>query len=718
MRAIVSIMLIASLLLGIAEGARADEYSSASFIVRDPAVSILGGDSISGSFESVQTGGQAAIGESVGSSFIVQSGFAYYGLPIATQSAYRWYENTDAVQPTTALAAQNTSISNVNTGDIVRLRVSLRAPSDAYPKDTQFKLQYAPQGASPNCVTVPSVSYIDVGGIGSGSIWRGYDNPTPVDGASISARLLTTGSGAGSHQTYEEANPSVPSPDFIYVGVNADAEWDWVVQNNGATGNTPYCFRMALASGTALNSYTNIARLVTTPTTVTITSSGGGSTTIPTNTSIAIDTNLSCASTRDVSLTLTAQNADEVIVSNNPDFIGSSWEPFTSSPILKSWTLTSGDGIKQVYALFRHASGGLTGTLSDIILLDQTTQCGTLPLPVLPEEIPDTESLAPDQPRVIVFSEPNYRGRSEMFTFDDPDLRDNLIGNDAIASIRVYGDAMVTLFEHINYGGTSAQFSSDHPDVRAIELGVRGISAIRFDRGGVKPAEPPLRPVVQLFEHINYGGVMQEFFVDHPDFRGIPIGNDRVSSARVFFGAIARIFEHILFNGVTLFVTKDIPDFRALVFGNDRASSIRVIVPGAILKGSSSTVYYYGHDLELHPFISEAAYFTWFADYRRLHRVTDEELFQIPVGSSIGFRPGIAMVKLPSDARVYAVSPGRTLRWIINESVAEQVYGAEWIRNIRDIHPDLLSLYTIGAPITSSADYDPLAVAARSSSPR
>jgi 3',5'-cyclic AMP phosphodiesterase CpdA len=57
-----------------------------------------------------------------------------------------------------------------------------------------------------------------------------------------------------------------------------------------------------------------------------------------------------------------------------------------------------------------------------------------------------------------------YRGRKEVFVADDPDLRNNYIGNDKISSLRI-GSCKVTLYEHKNYRGKSITFTKDVPDL-------------------------------------------------------------------------------------------------------------------------------------------------------------------------------------------------------------------------------------------------------------
>lgn len=78
------------------------------------------------------------------------------------------------------------------------------------------------------------------------------------DGALLPSKLLTNSDYA---ETYEESNPTAINRFAIPVG-NA-SEWDFVLQNNAATANTNYCFRMVYADGSTLNTYTQYPQLIT-----------------------------------------------------------------------------------------------------------------------------------------------------------------------------------------------------------------------------------------------------------------------------------------------------------------------------------------------------------------------------------------------------------------------------------------------------------------------
>ena len=129
---------------------------------------------------------------------------------------------------------------------------------------------------------------------------------------------------------------------------------------------------------------------------------GGGSTPVdttpPTSTSVVINNGAAATTTASVTLTLGAVGASTMIVGNTSDFVGSSYVTYTTS---LAWTLTSGNGVKTVYAKFKDAAGNISGVVSDTITLDsaatpeQTTPPATTPEP--PTTAPPSGSTAEDE---------------------------------------------------------------------------------------------------------------------------------------------------------------------------------------------------------------------------------------------------------------------------------------------------------------------------------
>ena len=183
--------------------------------------------------------------------------------PVLNQDYYRWYANSDSITPSDPWPSggtdldENEAISqdySVKNGDVLRLRMSVQVSNTDFSANSQdFKLQY---GQGSDCSAISN--WYDVGQLSSSTIWRGYDNPTPSDGDTLSSLLLSVSDVA---ESYEEENKTVNNPNAI--GTNQDGEWDWVIQDNGAARDTEYCFRMVKGDGNSLNSYTNYPQLIT-----------------------------------------------------------------------------------------------------------------------------------------------------------------------------------------------------------------------------------------------------------------------------------------------------------------------------------------------------------------------------------------------------------------------------------------------------------------------
>ncbi|MCH9036134.1 MAG: hypothetical protein IH860_02280, partial [Chloroflexi bacterium] len=170
-------------------------------------------------------------------------------MPPLTQQDYRWYQNENDVNPNSPLAGENTGFATAAPGALYRIRMNVEVTGVALPLGTlAFKLQYSTNTSGP---------WTDVGNINSSNLWRGFNNSSPTDGDPLSLRLASSNVG----ESYEEANPSRVNRNAIAVG--SRGEWDWVVQNNSALGDTTYFFRMVQADSTPLNAYTNFPTLST-----------------------------------------------------------------------------------------------------------------------------------------------------------------------------------------------------------------------------------------------------------------------------------------------------------------------------------------------------------------------------------------------------------------------------------------------------------------------
>ena len=136
-------------------------------------------------------------------------------------------------------------------------------------------------------------------------------------------------------------------------------------------------------------------------------------------------------------------------------------------------------------------------------------------------------------------------------------------------------------------------------------------------------------------------------------------------------------------------------------------SAATALEPDTVIKGlSHSTLYYYATDGKRYAFPNDKVYFSWFTNFNDVVTISDEELAQIPLGGVVHYRPGILLVKIQTDPKVYAVGEKGILRWIKSEILARALYGNDWNILVDDLPASFFAQYLLGSPIISPSDYD------------
>lgn len=129
-------------------------------------------------------------------------------------------------------------------------------------------------------------------------------------------------------------------------------------------------------------------------------------------------------------------------------------------------------------------------------------------------------------------------------------------------------------------------------------------------------------------------------------------------------------------------------------------------VGGQLIKASGPAVYYMGMDGKRYVFPNEATYRTWYSDFSTVQTITDSELAQVMIGGNVTYRPGVRLVKITTDPKVYAVAGNGTLRWVANESVAVSLFGSNWATQVDDIPDAFFINYHIGTSINAASEFD------------
>lgn len=120
-----------------------------------------------------------------------------------------------------------------------------------------------------------------------------------------------------------------------------------------------------------------------------------------------------------------------------------------------------------------------------------------------------------------------------------------------------------------------------------------------------------------------------------------------------------------------------------------------------------STIYYVASNGKRYVFPSVNIYNSWFTDFNDIETLPADELSSLPLGGNVLYRPGVILVKITTDPKVYAVSRNGYLRWITNEAIARALYGDNWSSLIDDVADSFFTNYEIGDSITSVSDFDP-----------
>jgi hypothetical protein len=191
-----------------------------------------------------------------------------------SQSAYRFFANTDTTDVGSALAGQNTGATLGSAGDAFRLRILIKSGLNKMPASYEsFKLQFVDSGSG-TCAA-PSggtpASYTDV----TADTVIAFKDNAPNDGDALTANANDPTLGTEINQGYKEAN------NFTNVQAAIPAEqygkWDFALYDHGAPIGTTYCLRVVKSDGTALSSYVYPTITTATPVVASISISPGGS---------------------------------------------------------------------------------------------------------------------------------------------------------------------------------------------------------------------------------------------------------------------------------------------------------------------------------------------------------------------------------------------------------------------------------------------------------
>lgn len=137
------------------------------------------------------------------------------------------------------------------------------------------------------------------------------------------------------------------------------------------------------------------------------------------------------------------------------------------------------------------------------------------------------------------------------------------------------------------------------------------------------------------------------------------------------------------------------------------ATEVSNVPTDSLIKSKdSSEVYYYAPDGKRYLFPNEKIYKSWFIDFSGVIELDSAVIGQIPLGGNIYYRPGVIMVKITSNPKVYVVAENGVLRSVKSEALAQKLYGDDWRWLIDDLPESFFTNYTIGNELQSEADFN------------
>ena len=177
---------------------------------------------------------------------------------------------------------------------------------------------------------------------------------------------------------------------------------------------------------------------------------------------------------------------------------------------------------------------------------------------------------------IILFSEADYRGTSEIFEEDDSNLANNTITGTGVKSVRVPSGYRVTLFEKKRFRGEFAVLAEDRTRADLADLGLKSLGSLMVSWMDTSVPEAQRRRVL-LYEDKHFEGKEEAFFTDDPDLRDNAIGSNRASSIRIPEGCTVLLYGERYYRGIAVELSASLGDLRNSVVGDDQVSSIRIM---------------------------------------------------------------------------------------------------------------------------------------------
>lgn len=373
----------------------------------------------------------------------------------------------------------------------------------------------------------------------------------------------------------------------------------------------------------------------------------------PTDTSILINSDNAQTDSVNITLDLSATDAATMLIANEADFSDAgSFETYATT---KSWTLTSDLGTKTVYVKFRSSAGGESSAVNDTIELVAVIEPTTGDVTA---DSGGSVSLSDNKASVDVpagaVSGTGTISITPTSSYTAPTGDKTVVGNRVYDfSIKVGEEEVTTFLDFI-----TLTFTYTDEEIAGLDESTLGIYI--------------WNETTQSWD--SFGGA-------------VDTENNTVTRKTANFSTFALLGEPVVTAGTT-------GDLIKLACDADSG-----------INDPCRAVYYLGNDGKRYVFPNEKTYKTWYDDFSTVKVVGAEELASYQIGGNVTYRPGVKLVKIQTDAKVYAVAGNGTLRWVSTGVIAEGLYGASWSSQIDDIPDAFFVNYTVGSDLNVISDY-------------
>ena len=183
---------------------------------------------------------------------------------------------------------------------------------------------------------------------------------------------------------------------------------------------------------------------------------------------------------------------------------------------------------------------------------------------------------------VTLFRDSGFKGDSETFSTDVPDLSRTRVGARQASSIEVPEGCTAELFTGTGFSGRSTVFREAHDNLRLTDVGNDAAASLRVDCGRrrFRPADgrgAGYGPAGgTLFRDKDFEGEAESFRSDVPDLSRTRVGGRQASSVAVPAGCRVTPFSEAGYRGRSAAFDADHGGLRQTPLGNDAALSMRI----------------------------------------------------------------------------------------------------------------------------------------------